>query len=112
MFETSTVSTNLNPVFVVRMPEPSSLRLLFNSLNHIGWVKSPVPRRSIPLIRAYFSRFSRSRFFEVARLYLEWRCKSAIIPRFSIFIIMNVSQYLNNSYFKAYLWHQGSFFQA
>ncbi len=57
----------------------SSVSFAFSSLFQMGWQKSPVPNKSIPFSFAYFSRFSRSRFFEVALECLEWRWRSAII---------------------------------
>src|SRR3989304_4202008 len=70
---------NGNPVLVFKIPEPSSVKLLFNSLAHSGCMKSPVPSRPTPLIFAYFSRFVRLRSLEVAREKRECMCRSAII---------------------------------
>ena len=51
--------------------------LSLSSAFQAGWVKSPVPTRLMPFLRAQMARCSRSQFLLVAREYLEWICRSA-----------------------------------
>src|SRR3989338_7450097 len=79
MLEISPCKTNLNPLLDVRMPEPYSVSSPFSSFSHSGCVKSTVPRREIPLSRAYLSRFFNVIELDVALLKREWICRSATI---------------------------------
>ena len=61
---------------------PSLSRSSFSasSARQAGWVKSPVPTRPMPFRLAHRSRCSGTHWALVAREYLEWICRSAIIP--------------------------------
>ena len=94
MFEISPCKTNLNPDFDVKIPEPSSFSSVFNSDSDLGCVKSPVPRRLIPLSLAYFSKLESVMPGLVALLNLECICRSAKI---FIMNLKNIDCYLNFS---------------
>ena len=57
----------------------------FNSSLHAGCVKSPLPIRWMPFLRAHRSRYSGVHSLLVALEYLEWVCKSAIYMSDNLF---------------------------
>src|SRR3989337_4083741 len=78
MLDTSTVSMKCMPSYVYN-PRSVGLSLALSSRSQIGWVKSPVPTMVMPLILHHRAMFSTSISRLVARLYFEWRWRSAMI---------------------------------
>src|SRR3989304_1546955 len=78
MLLTSTVSMKCTPPKVYN-PRSVGLSLALSSRSQIGWVKSPVPTMVMPLILHHRAMFSTSISRLVARLYFEWRWRSAMI---------------------------------
>jgi len=66
------MSSDRNSFFSLNSPLPAGSIFSFSSLNHFGWVKSPVPITIIPLSCAHFQILSGDISLLVALEYLEW----------------------------------------
>src|SRR3989337_704403 len=78
MLDTSTVSMKCMPSYVYN-PRSVGLSLALSSRSQIGWVKAPVPTMVMPFSLHHRAMFSTSISRLVARLYFEWRWRSAMI---------------------------------